>query len=60
MRRCCGDCNQGRAECPHPELCEQFDRVPLREVLLALLWPLALVGVLALAGAIYRASGWLW
>lgn len=58
MSGCCGKCDQGRNKCPHPDLCEQFDGVPLREVLTWLLWPLVVVAVLAFAGWVWRARPW--
>lgn len=55
---CLGPCDQGRRACPHPHLCEQFDDVPLREVLIPLLWPLGLIAVCAVVSAVGRALAW--
>jgi|JI10StandDraft_1071094.scaffolds.fasta_scaffold179960_5 hypothetical protein len=55
---CTGNCSQGDKVCPHPDQCEQFDGVPLREVLLSLLWPVALVGSIALTVALWRSWPW--
>ena len=52
---CNGPCEQGRRACPHPEACEQFDGVHLREVLCSLLW---LVGCCALLVIVVK--GWPW
>ncbi len=55
---CNGNCEQGRKPCPHPEACEQFDGVHVREVLCSLLWPVALVGCCALLVIVVK--GWPW
>jgi hypothetical protein len=55
---CTGNCSQGDKVCPHPQRCEQFDGVPLREVLLSLLWPVALVGGIAAIVALWRSWPW--
>lgn len=55
---CTGNCSQGDKVCPHPDQCEQFDGVPLREVLLSLLWPVALVGGIAFTVALWRSWPW--
>lgn len=58
---CTGNCSQGDKVCPHPQRCEQFDGVPLREVLLSLLsllWPVALVGCIAAIVALWRSWPW--
>ena len=55
---CTGPCDQGRKPCPNGKACEQFDGVPLREVLCALLWPVVLVGTCALI--VIAAKAWPW
>lgn len=55
---CTGNCSQGDKVCPHPDQCEQFDGVPLREVLLSLLWRVALVGGIAFTVALCRSWPW--
>lgn len=55
---CTGNCSQGDKVCPHPKQCEQFDGVPLREILLSLLWPLGLIACCAVTVALWKAWPW--
>lgn len=55
---CTGQCDQGRKPCPNAKACDQFDGVPLREVLMSLLWPVALVGGIAFTVALWRSWPW--
>lgn len=55
---CAGYCAQGRKVCPHPKACEEFNAVPVRELLCALLWPVGLIGTVALV--VFAARAWPW
>lgn len=55
---CAGSCSQGRQPCPHPKQCEQLDGVPVRELLLPLLWPIGLIAGCALTVALWRSWPW--